>query len=152
MVEQAARGEHSAWALHVASCTIIRHYARSVISPRWRDKLTDALIEAHLTVRRQYHRCNPEIIDVGCAALQCLVVLWADLPEVRSRRDRGRVRDCVDAALFLRNILDCLRIAEDADERDSKRLPSATIIDFPAFANRELPTFSAEHEMTTGAD
>src|ERR1700680_3190586 len=79
-LEQAARGEHTAWALSNAMESVDLHYRKTgPISTVQRDVLLTAIVRAQLAVIEQRPDwCSADLIDSGSQALAGQVVLWAE--------------------------------------------------------------------------
>ncbi|KAA2235582.1 hypothetical protein [Salinarimonas soli] len=149
MLEQAARGEHLAWALEGAARVIMRQHRVSVITVLDRERMLDVLDAVHFRALTDLPSLLPAMLLNGMAALQELVVLWSDPPHVSERRDRDRIRDVEGMARILRNTLDSIVAVEEALERaDARAKRAGNVVHLAAYRSiKPLPIL----EPDTGA-
>jgi hypothetical protein len=131
-LNQAARGEHLAWALSSAMASVMSPYRRrNGLRPshRQRDRLLAAISSAYLTADRTLPPlCRRSKIFAGMDALASIVAYWAAEDEQRSAWPRDTYLDkCAHARIF-RNDLHNISLAEEIEERAEKRR-SKTIAD-----------------------
>ena len=125
LLDQAARGEHLAWALSSAMASIMSPYRRRGglrPSHRQRDRLLASVTAAYLTADRTLPPlCRRSIIFTGMEALAGLVAYWAADDEQRAAWPRDAHIDAHAYARIFRNVLHNISLAEEIEERAEKR-------------------------------
>jgi hypothetical protein len=124
-LEQAARGDHTAWALSNAMSSVEAHSRDAKagpISSAQRDELLAAVIRAQLGaiehLPKAYRR---EQIDAGMQALAGQVMLWAETRERSTQRSRHALADLDAYARMFRNDLHNISLREEIDRRAWER-------------------------------
>jgi hypothetical protein len=125
LLNQAARGEHLAWALSSAMASIMSRYRRrNGLSPshRQRDRLLAAITAAYLTADRLLPPlCRRSRIFAGMEALAGIVAYWAAEDEQRAAWPRDTYSDMCAYARIFRNELHNISLTEEIEERAEKR-------------------------------
>jgi hypothetical protein len=125
LLNQAARGEHLAWALSTAMSSIMTRYRRrNGLRPtdRQRDRLLEAITSAYLTADRMLPPlCRRSMIFTGMEALAGIVAYWAAEDEQRAAWPRDAYSDMCAYARIFRNQLHNISLAEEIEERAEKR-------------------------------
>jgi hypothetical protein len=125
LLNQAARGEHLAWALSSVMSSIMTRYGRRNSprpSHRQRDRLLAAITSAYLTADRTLPPlCRRSKIFAGMEALAGIVAYWAAEDEQRAASSRDTYNDMYAYARIFRNDLHNLSLAEEIEERAEKR-------------------------------
>jgi hypothetical protein len=125
LLNQAARGEHLAWALSSAMASIMsRCGRRNGLRPsdRQRDRPLAAISSAYLTADRTLPPlCRRSKIFVGMEALAGIVAYWAAEDEQRPAWPRDTYSDMYAYARIFRNNLHNVSLAEEIEERAEKR-------------------------------
>jgi hypothetical protein len=133
LLNQAARGEHLAWALSGAMHSVMLRYGRRNgprPSDRQRDRLLEAITSAYVTADRILPPlCKRSKIFAGLEALAGIVVYWAAGDEQRAAWPRDTYSDMCAYARIFRNELHNISLAEEIEERAEKRR-STVIADF----------------------
>jgi hypothetical protein len=120
-LEQAARGDHTAWSLSNAFESVDGHYRDAKAGPISADQcdaLLSAVVRAQLGAIEQlpesYRR---EQIDSGMQALAGQVMLWAETRERSTQRTRHALADLDAYARMFRNDLHNMSLAEEIGQR-----------------------------------
>ncbi|ANY83003.1 hypothetical protein BB934_32845 (plasmid) [Microvirga ossetica] len=125
LLNQAARGEHIAWALSSAMASIMSRYRRrNGLRPyqRQRDRLLAAITSAYLTADRTLPPlCRRSMIFTGMEALAGIVTYWAADDEQRAVWPRDTYADTCAHARIFRNQLHNISLAEEIEERAHRR-------------------------------
>ena len=125
LLNQAARGEHIAWALSSVMSSIMTRYGRCNgprPSHRQRDRLFDAINSAYLTAGRILPPlCRRSTIRSGMEALAHIVAYWAAEDEQRASWDSDTYLDTCAHARIFRNMLHNISLTEEIEERAEKR-------------------------------
>jgi hypothetical protein len=125
LLDQAARGEHLAWALSTAMSSIMSRYRRRNglrPSDRQRDRLLAAITAAYVTADRTLPpRCRRSKILAGMEALAGIVAYWAAEDEQRATWPRDTYLDMCAHALILRNELHNVSLIEEIADRAHQR-------------------------------
>jgi hypothetical protein len=125
LLNQAARGEHLAWALSRAMASIMSRYGRrndSRPSHRQLDRLLAAIASAHLTADRALPPlCRRSKVFAGMEALAGIVAYWAAEDEQRAAWPRDTYSDMCAYARIFRNELHNISLTEEIEERAEKR-------------------------------
>jgi hypothetical protein len=128
LLNQAARGEHLAWALSSAMASIMSRYRRRNglrPSDRQRDRLLAAITSAYLTADRMLPPlCRRSRIFAGMEALAGIVAYWAADDEQRAAWPRDSYADMYPYARIFRNELHNISLAEEIEERAHRRRAS----------------------------
>ncbi len=124
-LEQAARGEFTAWALSDAMASVDAH-KQSVtigpISPVQRDKLLSAVIRAQLgAIKHLPKSYSRKQIDAGMQALAGQVMVWAETRERSAQRPQHVLADIDAYARMFRNDLHNISLREEIDRRAWQR-------------------------------
>lgn len=124
-LEQAARGEDTAWTLSNAMEVIdtrSRNETGGIISLRQRDKLLGAVVRAQLGATqylpKSYRR---EQIYAGMEALAGQVMIWAETREETLRRSPHAVSDLRAYARMFRNDLHNMSLLDEIKSRAWQR-------------------------------
>ena len=124
-LEQAARGDHTAWALSNAMATVDAHHQNTKVGPIsavQRDKLLFSVIRAQLgAIEHLPKSYNRKQIDRGMQALAGQIMLWAETREESARRPPHVLADLRDYARMFRNDLHNISIREEIDRRAWER-------------------------------
>ena len=125
LLNQAARGEHLAWALSSAMSSIMSRYGRRNgprPSDRQRDRLLAAITSAYLTADRTLPPlCRRSMIFAGMEALAGIVAYWVQDDEQRAAWPRDAYIDMHAYARIFRNELHNISLAEEIAERAHRR-------------------------------
>ncbi len=125
LFEQAARGQHTAWALSEAMASIMspRHQCSGLmLNDRQRERLLGAIAAAHgKAIDTLPPLCRRSKITVGMEALAGLVVYWAESGKQRAAWPRDGYIDLQATARILRNDLHNLSLLEGIEERAHRR-------------------------------
>jgi hypothetical protein len=125
LFDQAARGEHTAWALSSAMYSVmLRSERRNGLRPshRQRDGLLASITSAYLTADRMLPPlCRRSRIFAGMEALAGIVAYWASDDEQRATWPRDAYLDMCAHARIFRNELHNLSLAEEIEERAERR-------------------------------
>lgn len=125
LLEQAARGQHTAWALSEAMASIMaRHARRADLRPshRQQDRLLAAINSVYLTAGRILPPlCRPSLIHTGMGALADIVAYCAADDEQRAAWNPDAYRDTFAYARIFRNMLHNISLAEEIEDRRAKR-------------------------------
>ena len=128
LLNQAARGEHLAWALSSAMSSIMSRCARrSALKPsdRQLERLLAAITSAYLTADRTLPPlCRRSKIFAGMEALAGIVAYWAADDEQRAAWPWDLYIDMCAYARILRNEFHNISLAEEIAERAEKRRSS----------------------------
>ncbi|WP_114944811.1 hypothetical protein [Microvirga calopogonii] len=128
LLNQAARGEHLAWALSSAMYSVMLRSGRRNSprpSDRQRDRLLVAIISACLTADRILPPlCRRSLIFTGMEALASIVAYWAAEDEQWATWPRDAYSDMHARARILWNVLHNISLAEEIEERAEKRRSS----------------------------
>ena len=123
-LEQAARGDHTAWALSNAMSSVAAHYRDNTgpISMAQRDKLLSSVIRAQLgAIKHLPKSYSREQIDAGMQALAGQVMVWAETRERSTQRTQHALADLDAYARMFRNDLHNISLREEIDRRDWQR-------------------------------
>jgi hypothetical protein len=124
-LEQAARGDHTAWALSNAMSSVADHYRDTKtgpISTAQRDELLSAVVRAQLGAIKYLPKSySRDQIDAGMQALAGQVMLWAETREGSTQRPQHALSDLDAYARMFRNDLHNISIREEIDRRDWER-------------------------------
>ena len=124
-LEQAARGEFTAWALSNAMETVdVRYRSRKTdpISATQRDKLLSAVIRAQLgAIKHLPKSYSRDQIDAGMQALAGQVMVWAETRERSTKRRQHALADLDAYARMFRNDLHNISLREEIERRDLER-------------------------------
>lgn len=124
-LEQAARGDFTAYALSGAMASVARHY-RNInlgrISPAQRDELLFAVARAHLAaIEHLPTSYSREQINAGMQALTGQVMVWAESPERSAERGQHALADLDAYARMFRNDLHNMSLCEEIEHRAWQR-------------------------------
>jgi hypothetical protein len=117
---QAARGDHTAYALSNASESIAAHYrdAAGPISAAQRDELLTAVIRAQLgAIEHLPASYSRDQIDAGMQALAGQVMMWAETRERSTQRKQHALSDLDAYARMFRNDMHNVSLCEEIDRR-----------------------------------
>ncbi len=124
-LEQAARGDFTAWALSNAMAAVDAHYRdgkTGPISSEQREELLAAVVRAQLGaithLPKSYSR---EQIDAGMQALAGQVMVWAKTPERSTQRTQHALADLDAYARMFRNDLHNMSMLEEIERRAWER-------------------------------
>lgn len=124
-LEQAARGDHTAWALSNATESVDAHYRDAKAGPISRaqcDELLSAAVRAQLgAIKHLPGSYRREQIDAGMQALAGQVMLWAETRERSAQRTRQALADLDAYARMFRNDLHNISLREEIDRRAWQR-------------------------------
>ena len=124
-LEQAARGDFTAWALSNAMSAVEAHYRDAKIgsiSSAQRDELLAAVIRAQLgAIEHLPKSYSREQIDAGMQALAGQVMVWAETRERSTQRTQHALADLDAYARMFRNDLHNISLREEIDRRDWQR-------------------------------
>jgi hypothetical protein len=124
-LEQAARGDHTAWALSNAMESVAAHCCAAEaerISVSQRDELLLAVVRAQLgAIKYLPDSYSREQIDAGMQALAGQVMLWAETPERTTRRRQHALTDLNAYARMFRNDLHNISLREEIERRAWER-------------------------------
>jgi len=124
-LEQAARGDFTAWALSSATSTISTRYRdkrAGPISPAQRDELLSAVFRAQLgAIKHLPQSYSRDQIAAGMQALAGQVMVWAETPERSSERRQHALADLDAYARMFRNDLHNISLREEIDRRGLER-------------------------------
>lgn len=124
LLNQAARGEHLAWALSGVINSIMRRYGRPNtprLKPQQREQFLDAITSAHLKADKILPPlCSPSTIYIGIDALVDFVIYHAAGDEQRAAWYSDMYRDMHAYARIRRNVLENASLAEEIGERAEK--------------------------------
>jgi hypothetical protein len=124
-LEQAARGDHTAWALSNAMESVDIHYRESKaehISSAQRDELLSAVIRAQLgAIKHLPKSYSRDQIDAGMQALAGQVMVWAETRERSTQRTQHALADLDAYARMFRNDLHNISLREEIDRRAWER-------------------------------
>jgi hypothetical protein len=125
LLNQAARGEHLAWALSSVISSIMARYGRRN-APRpshcQRDRLLTAITSAYLTADRTLPPlCRRSKILDGMIGLAGIVAYWAAQDEQRADWPQDMYLDMCAYARIFRNELHNISLAEEIEERAERR-------------------------------
>jgi|SRR5712664_2202653 len=124
-LEQAARGDFTAWALSNALETVdVRYRSKKTgpISATQRDKLLSSVIRAQLgAIRHLPESYSREQIDAGMQALAGQVMVWAETHERSTKRRQHALADLDAYARMFRNDLHNISLREEIDRRAWQR-------------------------------
>lgn len=124
-LEQAARGDFTAYALSSAMASVARHYRNTNlgrISTTQRDELLSAVIRAQLAAIKQLPESySRDQIDAGMQALAGQVMVWAETPERSTQRKQHALADLEAYARMFRNDLHNMSLREEIDQRAWER-------------------------------
>lgn len=122
-LEQAARGEHAAWALSGAFSVLVNRCTGSTrIAEHDRDALLDAVERAHGTAACLLPIDYPRgQLRTGMTALKALVWRWAEDEQARAARPPGMMADLRAFARMLQNDLHNISLGEEVRDRASRR-------------------------------
>lgn len=124
-LEQAARGDHTAWSLSNALESVDNHYRDAKtgpISTDQCDELLSAVIRAQLgAIKYLPDSYRREQIDAGIQALAGQVMLWAETHERSTRRTRHAFADLDAYARMFRNDMHTVALREEIDRRAWER-------------------------------
>lgn len=122
LLEQAARGDYTAWALSGAMDSVAGRYRGFKISAAQRDELLPAVIRAQLGAIEYLPKSyNRDQIDAGMQALVGQVMVWAETSETSSRRRRHALADLDAYARMFRNDLHNMSLVEEIERRAWER-------------------------------
>jgi hypothetical protein len=125
LLNQAARGEHLAWALSSAMASIMTRYRRRNglrPCPRQRDRLLAAITSAYQTADRMLPPlCRRSKIFAGMEALAGVIAYWVADDEQRADWHPHVYADMCAHARILRNELHNISLSEEIEERAGKR-------------------------------
>ncbi|SHH20894.1 hypothetical protein [Bradyrhizobium erythrophlei] len=124
-LEQAARGDHTAWALSNAMESVEAHYRDAKtgpISTAQCDELLSAVIRAQLgAIKHLPESYRREQIDAGMQALAGQVMLWAETRERSKQRTWHALADLGAYARMFRNDLHNISLVEEVERRAWQR-------------------------------
>jgi hypothetical protein len=124
-LEQAARGDFTAWALSNAMETVdVRYRGKTTgrISAVQRDKLLSAVIRAQLgAIKHLPKSYSRDQIDAGMQALAGQVMVWAETRERSTQRRQHALADLDAYARMFRNDLHNISLREEIDRRAWQR-------------------------------
>jgi hypothetical protein len=123
-LEQAARGDDTAWALSNAMESVANHYRTKSrkITPEQRDQLLLVVVRAQLGAIE--HLPTPyrrEQIDAGMQALAGQVMLWAETLERSAQRKQHALADLDAYARMFRNDLHNISLCQEIERRAWER-------------------------------
>lgn len=121
-LEQAARGDSTAWSLSNAMASIAAPNRGGPISTAQRDALLSAVVRAQLGaikyLPKSYRRKQ---IAAGMQALAHQIMLWAETPERSLQRPQHVLSDIDAYARMFRNDLHNISLRDEMDRRDWQR-------------------------------
>jgi riboflavin biosynthesis pyrimidine reductase len=123
-LEQAARGDHIAWALSNAMASVDAHYQNRqlIISADQRVQLMSAVIRTHaiaaVYLPKSYNRNQ---IDAGMEAFATQIMLWAEAPDRTVRRHPHFLSDTRAHARMFRNDLHNMSLLDEIEARSNER-------------------------------
>lgn len=123
-LEQAARGDHIAWALSNAMASVEAHYQNRQVklSADQRVQLMSAVIRAHATATAHLPKSyNRNQINVGMEALATQVLLWAEATDRTARRHAHLLSDARAHARMFRNDLHNMSLSDEIETRSKER-------------------------------
>jgi len=124
-LDQAARGDFTAWALSNAMEIVDFRYRSkkaSPISATQRDRLLSSVIRAQLgAIKHLPKSYSREQIDAGMQALAGQVMVWAETRERSTQRSRHALADLDAYARMFRNDLHNISMREEIDRRACER-------------------------------
>jgi hypothetical protein len=124
-LEQAARGDYTAWALSNAMESVDGHYSDAntgPISTAQCDVLLSAVVRAHLgAIEHLPESYRREEIGAGMQALAGQVMLWAETRDRSAQRTRHAPADLDAYARMFRNDLHNMSLREEIDHRARER-------------------------------
>jgi hypothetical protein len=124
-LEQAARGDHTAWALSNAMSSVADHYRDTKtepISSAQRDELLSAAVRAQLAAIKYLPKSySRDQIDAGMQALAGQVMVWAETREISTQRPQHVLVDIDAYARMFRNDLHNISLREEIDRRAWER-------------------------------
>jgi hypothetical protein len=124
-LEQAARGDCTAWALSNAMSTISTHYRdrrTGSISAAQCDELLSAVIRAQLgAIKHLPETYRREQIEAGMQALAGQVMVWAETRERSTKRRQHALADLDAYARMFRNDLHNISMLEEIERRAWQR-------------------------------
>lgn len=124
-LEQAARGDHTAWALSNAMESVDANYRDATTGPLSTaqcDELLSAVIRAQLgTIKYLPTSYRHEQIDAGMQALAGQVMVWAESGERSTQRRQDALADLDAYARMFRNDLHNISLREEIDRRAWER-------------------------------
>jgi hypothetical protein len=124
-LEQAARGNFTAWALSNAMSAISTHYRDKTAGPISReqcDELLSAVIRAQLgAIKHLPETYRREQIEAGMQALAGQVMVWAETSERSSQRRQDALADLDAYARMFRNDLHNISMLEEIERRAWQR-------------------------------
>jgi hypothetical protein len=126
-LEQAARGDCTAWALSnaMASAAAPTRKTAGPISTAQRDELLSAVVRAQLGAIEHLPESYPrEQIDAGMQALVGQVMVWAETHEQSMKRRPGALADIDAYARMFRNDMHNISLFEDIKQRAWERRAS----------------------------
>jgi hypothetical protein len=124
-LDQAARGDFTAWALSNAMERVdLRYRSKKTgpISTEQRDKLLSSVIRAQLgAIKHLPKSYSREQIDAGMQALAGQVMLWAETRERSTQRTQHALADLSAYARMFRNDLHNISLRDEIDRRAWER-------------------------------
>jgi hypothetical protein len=124
-LEQAARGDHTAWALSNAMASVDAHHQSTKtgpITPAQRDKLLLSVIRAQLgAIEHLPKSYSRKQIDRGMQALAGQIMLWAETCEESARRPPHVLADLRDYARMFRNDMHNISLRDEINRRAWQR-------------------------------
>jgi hypothetical protein len=124
-LEQAARGDYTAWALSNAMESIAarcRGTKSGPISTTQRDELLSAVVRAHLgAIKHLPESYSREQIAIGMEAFAGQVMAWAETRERSAQRNQHALADLDAYARMFRNDLHNISLREEIDRRAWER-------------------------------
>jgi hypothetical protein len=123
LLEQAARGDHTAQSLSDAMASVDAHHRKiGPISAEQRDRLLSAVVRAQLGALEHLPRSyNRKQIDLGTKALAGQIMVWAETREELARRPSHVLTDMRAYARMFRNDMHNISLREEIDQRDWER-------------------------------
>jgi hypothetical protein len=120
-LEQAARGDHTAWSLSNALESVDDHYRDTKsgrVSTGQCDELLSSVVRAQLgAIKYLPESYSRQQIDAGMQALAGQVMLWGESPERSTQRTRYALADLDAYARMFRNDLHNISLRMEIEDR-----------------------------------
>ncbi|MCP3417793.1 hypothetical protein NLM16_27160 [Bradyrhizobium brasilense] len=123
LLEQAARGDYTAWSLSGAMEVVANHYrSNSRISEGQRDDLLSAAVRAQLgAITHLPCSYSRDQIAAGMQFLAYQIAVWAEPREMTARRRQHFLVDLDAWARMFRNDMHNISLVEQIEERAAQR-------------------------------